>query len=229
VILEVAIRHPLGRILLDVAFTAGDGLTALLGPSGAGKTSVLNVIAGLVQPVSGLVRVDETPLLDTTRGVFVPPHRRRIGYLCQEPRLFPHLTVAQNLRFGRWFTRGPEQRVALDDVIDLLDLRALLARRPARLSGGEKQRTALARALLMSPRLLLLDEPLASIDSGRKQDILPYLDRLRAELTMPVLYVTHVVAEITDRADTVVTLTEGRVGGITHVADPLRGVARRHT
>jgi molybdate transport system ATP-binding protein len=209
--LEVAIRHPLGRIALDLHFTCGNGLTALLGPSGSGKTSVLNVIAGLLRPAYGLVRLDGDVLADTTQGVWLPSHRRRVGYLCQEPRLFPHLTVRQNLLFGRWFTPVALRHVSPDDVVDLLDLRGLLGRRPVRLSGGEKQRVALGRALLMSPRLLLLDEPLASVDAGRKQDILPYLDRLRAELTLPVVYVTHAVAEITGRADAVVTLEEGRV------------------
>jgi molybdate transport system ATP-binding protein len=229
VILDVVIHHPLGRLVLDVSFTAGDGLTALLGPSGAGKTSVLNVISGLLRPATGVVRLDGTPMLDTARGVFVPPYQRHIGYLCQETRLFPHLTVRQNLLFGRWFTRESDRRVAFDDVVDLLDLPALLPRRPGRLSGGEKQRVALARALLMSPRLLLLDEPLASVDAGRKEDILPYLDRLRAELTMPVLYVTHIVAEITGRANTVIHMTEGRVAEITHFAEVPSRVAGQHT
>ncbi len=208
--LAVAMRHALGRLVLDIDVTCGDGLTALLGPSGAGKTTVLHAIAGLLRPDHAVIRLEGDVLVDTSHGTWVPPYRRRVGYMCQEPRLFPHLSVRQNLLFGRWFTPVDRRRIAADDVIDLLDLRSLLARRPARLSGGEKQRVALGRALLMSPRLLLLDEPLASVDAGRKQDILPYLDRLRADLTMPVIYVTHAVGEITGRADQVITLGEGR-------------------
>ncbi len=209
--LEVSIRHGLGRITLDVAFRAGSGLIVLRGPSGAGKTSVLHVVAGLLRPDYGIVRLEGQALLDTSRGICVPPHQRRIGYMLQEPRLFPHLTVRQNLLYGHWFTPATRRRVPIDDAIDLLDLRPLLARRPARLSGGEKQRVALGRALLTSPRLLLLDEPLASVDAGRKQDILPYLDRLRADLTMPVVYVTHAEGEVTGRASLVIALEEGRV------------------
>jgi molybdate transport system ATP-binding protein len=209
--LDGDVRLSLGRLALEVAFTCGDGLTALLGPSGAGKTTVLHIIAGLARPGAGRVAADGQVFVDTDRGVWVPPHRRNVGYMCQEPRLFPHLSVRQNLLYGRWFTAPARRRVHVDDVVALLDLDPILYRRPARLSGGEKQRVALGRALLMSPRLLLLDEPLASVDAGRKGDILPYLDRLRAELTMPVIYVTHAVAEITGRADTVIVLDEGKV------------------
>jgi molybdate transport system ATP-binding protein len=208
---EVDVRHPLGRITLDVRFAAGRGITALVGPSGAGKTSVLRVIAGTIRPHQGVVRVDGEALVDTARGTWVPVHRRRIGYVPQEPSLFPHLTVRRNLLFGRWFTPAALRRVSFDAVVDLLDLEALLARRPARLSGGEKQRVALGRALLVSPRLLLLDEPLASVDPRRKQDILPYLERLRAELTMPVIYVTHALGEIAGRTEAVLRLDEGRL------------------
>lgn len=209
--LEVAVTHPLGRITLDVRVHAGPGLTAVTGPSGAGKTSLLHVVAGLIRPTQGFVSLHGEVLVDTSRGTWVPAHRRRIGYVSQESRLFPHLTVRQNLLFGRWFTPPALRRVALDRVVEWLDLAALLARRPAKLSGGEKQRVALGRALLLSPRLLLLDEPLASIDDGRKQDILPRLDRLRTDLGIPVVYVTHAVAEIADRVEAVVRLHEGRV------------------
>jgi molybdate transport system ATP-binding protein len=214
VTLAVSLRHRLGRITLDVDVVFGSGLTALLGPSGAGKTSVLDAIAGLLRPQSGLIRLDDDVLVDTAADTWVPPHRRRIGYMCQEPRLFPHLSVRHNLLFGWWFTAADRRRISADDVIDLLDLRTLLARRPPRLSGGEKQRVALGRALLMSPRLLLLDEPLASVDAGRKQDILPYLDRLRTELTMPVIYVTHAADEITGRAADVIVMDEGRASAV---------------
>jgi molybdate transport system ATP-binding protein len=210
-ILHVQVEHRLGRITLDVTFTAGHGLTAVVGPSGAGKTSLLHAIAGLIRPTRGRIRLEETTLVDAEAGLFVPPHRRRIGYVTQDARLFPHLTVRQNLAYGRWFTPERARRVTFDAMVTLLDLQPLLGRRPSRLSGGELQRVSLGRALLTSPRLLLLDEPLAAVDVGRRQEILPYLDRLRRELTMPVVYVTHTLAEIAGRAETIVTLEEGRV------------------
>ena len=209
--LEFFARQSLGRITLDSSFRCGEGLTALVGPSGAGKTSVLDVIAGLRRPAEARVVVDGDVLDDTTARVVVPPHRRRIGYVSQEPRLFPHLTVRQNLLYGHWFTPSSRRRVHVHDVVSLLDLGPILARRPARLSGGEKQRVALGRALLVSPRLLLLDEPLASVDAGRRQEILPYLDRLRGELRMPTIYVTHLFSEIADRASSVIVLDEGHI------------------
>jgi molybdate transport system ATP-binding protein len=210
--LQVAVRHSVGRITLDVAMTAGRGLTALVGSSGAGKTSLLNVIAGLVRPDAGLVTLDDEVLVDTARGVWRSPHERRIGYVFQESRLFPHLTVRSNLVYGR--RAGPDG-IVFDDVVSLLDLGPLLSRRPSRLSGGERQRVALGRALLSSPRLLLLDEPLASVDVARRQDVLPYLDRLRVELTLPTVYVTHTWAEVESRAEQIIVLDEGRVTSVT--------------
>ena len=204
-------RHRLGRIALDVSLAAGRGLTAIVGPSGAGKTSLLHVIAGLIRPEAGLVRVEAVTLVDTAAGVWMPPHQRRLGYVTQDPRLFPHLTVRQNLAYGRWFTPPGERRITIDTIVALLDLPPLLHRRPSRLSGGELQRVSLGRALLTSPRLLLLDEPLAAVDVGRRQEILPYLDRLRGELTMPAIYVTHTLAEVEARAETIVVMEEGRV------------------
>lgn len=204
--LTVNIRHVFDRLTLDVQLEIGDGLTALLGPSGAGKTSTLNVIAGLLRPDHAVVRLDDTTLADTTQGVWVPPHERRIGYVFQESRLFPHLTVRQNLGFGRWFGRKRVNGVGHDEIIELLALEPLLHRNPSRLSGGEKRRVALGRALLSSPRLLLLDEPLGSVDVQHRQDILPYLDRLIAELKLPMIYVTHDRAEVDSRAERVIVL-----------------------
>jgi molybdate transport system ATP-binding protein len=198
--LSVEFHHAFDRTTLDVRLDAGGGLTALLGPSGSGKTTTLNVIAGLLRPDQGVVAIDGETLTDTTRGVFVRPHERRIGYVFQESRLFPHLTVRQNLAFGRWFTKPTRNGVGLDEVIDLLGLASLLHRSPSRLSGGETQRVALGRALLASPRLLLLDEPLGSVDVRHRRDILPYLDRLITELALPMIYVTHDRHEIEERA-----------------------------
>ena len=209
--LRLLIRHPLQRITLDVDAELDGGLTALLGPSGAGKTSTLDVIAGLLKPAQGLIVLDDEVLIDTSKGIWRPPYERRIGYVFQDSRLFPHLTVRQNLLFGRWFTRkGAASDVHLGDVVELLDLGALLHRHPARLSGGERRRVALGRALLVQPRLLLLDEPLGSLDEARREEILPYLDRLIAVERVPMVYVTHDTREIHGRATQTVLMHDGR-------------------
>ena len=212
--LEVDIEHRLGAFELDIHFRSGRGLTALFGRSGAGKTSIVNVIAGLVRPERGRIVVDGSVLIDTELGIWVPAHRRRVGYVFQEDRLFPHLTVRQNLLFGRWFATRPSPAARLDDVVDLLGISPLLDRRPARLSGGEKQRVAIGRALLASPRLLLMDEPLASLDAQRKDEILPYIERLRDQAGVPIIYVSHAVAEVTRLASTIVLISDGRVRAV---------------
>jgi molybdate transport system ATP-binding protein len=220
--LEVEIEHRLGSFALDVRFVSGGGLTALFGRSGAGKTSVVNAIAGLIRPQRGHIAIDGTVLLDTERGVFVPSHRRRIGYVFQEGRLFPHLTVRQNLMFGRWFApRAAAREARFDEVVELLGIGPLLARRPARLSGGEKQRVAIGRALLAYPRLLLMDEPLASLDMARRDEILPYLERLRDHSKIPIVYVSHAAAEVARLATTIVLIADGRVQAVGPVADIL--------
>jgi molybdate transport system ATP-binding protein len=207
--LRADIRHAFERISLDVKLDLGGGLTALLGPSGAGKTSVLNVLAGLLRPDFARVTIDEVAIADTARGIWMPPHQRQIGYVFQDSRLFSHLTVRQNLAFGRWFANDRREGIGLDEVVGLLGLRPLLHRHPAKLSGGERRRVALGRALLSHPRLLLLDEPLGSLDVARRQEILPYLDRLIAELRLPMIYVTHDWAEIQGRAQQVVLMDHG--------------------
>jgi molybdate transport system ATP-binding protein len=213
--LSIDVRHRFDRLELSVREEIGDGLTALLGPSGAGKTSLLNIVAGLLDPDAGTLTLDQETLTDRARGVNVPPHLRRIGYVFQESRLFPHLTVKQNLGFGRWFSArragGANGHPTPGEIVDLLGLGALLHRGPARLSGGEQRRVALGRALLSNPRLLLLDEPLGSVDVEKRQDILPYLDRLIAELKLPVIYVTHSPDEVEGRAARVVRMENGRV------------------
>ncbi len=212
--LEVDIEHPLGAFSLDIHFRSGRGLTALFGRSGAGKTSVVNAIAGLIRPRRGRIAVDGEVLVDTQRRIDLPPHRRRVGYVFQEGRLFPHLTVRQNLLFGRWFARGRTAAGRLDEVVELLGVGPLLDRRPGRLSGGEKQRVAVGRALLASPRLLLMDEPLASLDARRKDEILPFLERLREEASVPIVYVSHSVAEVARLASTIVLIADGRVRAV---------------
>ena len=209
--LAVEIDHDFGALRLDVALSVDARLTAIVGPSGSGKTTILNVIAGVLRPDRALVRIDGEIVADTARGVWRPAYRRGIGYVFQEPRLFPHLTVRQNLLFGRWFSRRVAGGIDSAEVIDLLNLGGLLGRRPSRLSGGEKQRVALGRALLARPRLLLMDEPLASIDRAHRDTILPYLDRVRAEHDVPTIYVTHTWSEVADRADHVVELADGAV------------------
>ena len=172
-----------------------------------------------MRPDRGRVAVDGQVLVDTERGIFVPSHRRRIGYVFQDSRLFPHLSVRRNLLYGRWFTASRRQRGAdLDSVVDLLGIGHLLERRPASLSGGEKQRVAIGRALLAHPRLLLMDEPLAALDEARRAEILPYIERLRDEMGVPILYVSHSVAEVARLATTVVILTDGKVTAVGPVA-----------
>jgi molybdate transport system ATP-binding protein len=214
--LEVRARTRLGDFTLDAAFTTDGKITAIFGPSGAGKTSLINVVAGLIKPEDGYVAVDHTVLLDTTRGIDVPAHKRRIGYVFQESRLFPHLTVKQNLLYGRWFAPRDLRRTSFDEVIELLDLGSLLHRGTRQLSGGEKQRVAIGRALLASPRLLLLDEPLSSLDEKRKQEVMPFLERLRDHARMPIVYVSHAVTEIERLANEVVFMDAGRVTSVEH-------------
>jgi molybdate transport system ATP-binding protein len=209
--LEVDVCRRLGAFNLEARFTADSGLTALFGPSGAGKTSLVNIIAGLLRPDRGKIAVHGRVLVDTAQGVFIPKHRRRISYIFQEPRLFPHLTVRQNLLYGRWFTPPPERQERLEHIIELLGIGNLLDRGPALLSGGEKQRVAIGRALLASPHLLLMDEPLASLDEARKSEILPYIERLRDESQVPIVYVSHSVPEVMRLATTMVLLADGRV------------------
>jgi molybdate transport system ATP-binding protein len=210
-VLTVEVEKQLGALKLSVSFKATSGATALFGPSGAGKTSVVNMIAGLLRPDRGAITLDDTVLVDAARGIDVPPHRRRIGYVFQEGRLFPHLNVRQNLDYGRRMSGQSRDAGEFERIAALLGIEKLLDRRPGKLSGGERQRVAVGRALLMRPRLLLLDEPLASLDLGHKREILPYLVRLRDDAGIPIVYVTHMPAEVRRIATTVVRLDNGRV------------------
>jgi molybdate transport system ATP-binding protein len=219
--LEVDLDHTRGSFHITARFTAAPGLTALFGRSGSGKTTLVDIVGGLVRPDRGRVAVDGQVLLDTERGVFVPSHRRRIGYVFQDSRLFPHLSVRRNLLYGRWFNREAGSATDLASVVDLLGISHLLERRPQSLSGGEKQRVAIGRALLAHPQLLLMDEPLAALDEARRAEILPYIERLRDERGVPILYVSHSVAEVARLATTVVILTDGKVTAVGPVADIL--------
>lgn len=215
--LDVDLTKTLGTMMIEARFATSGGVTALFGPSGSGKTSIVNMIAGLVVPDAGRIALDGALLFDSGAGVSVAAHRRRIGYVFQDGRLFPHLSVRANLVFGRWMSGIARDPAEEAHVIDLLGIGHLLARRPGRLSGGEKSRVAIGRALLMKPRLLLLDEPMASLDEARKVEIMPYLERLRDEARVPMVYVSHAADEVRRLASQVVRLDHGRVvatGGI---------------
>ena len=218
---EIAVRHRLGNFSLDAGFTAGPGITAVFGPSGSGKTSLINAVAGLFRPAEGRIAVAGRVLFDGASRTFVPAHRRRIGYVFQEGRLFTHMTVRQNLLYGRWFCPAAERRETLGHIVELLGIGGLLDRRPGNLSGGEKQRVAIGRALMASPQLLLMDEPLASLDDARKAEILPYLERLRDELGVPAIYVTHAADEVHRLAATVVLMADGKVAAVGTPAEVL--------
>jgi molybdate transport system ATP-binding protein len=211
--LAVEVEKKLGDFNVAAAFEAPDGVTALFGPSGSGKTSIVSMVAGLITPDRGRIVCNGTVLFDSARRVCVSPHRRGIGYVFQDGRLFPHMTVAQNLDYGRRMYRIPPDADERERVIALLDIARLLDRRPGKLSGGERQRVAIGRALLMRPHLLLLDEPLASLDQARKREIFPYLLRLRDE-TVPMIYVSHNAGELRRIATTIVRIDDGRVSGV---------------
>src|ERR1700754_452016 len=215
--LHVDVSKQLGEFLLEASFKSEGRVTGLFGVSGAGKTSLINMIAGLLRPDRGVITLDDETLDDTTKGTHVPPHRRRIGYVFQDARLFPHLDVRQNLDYGRRMNRLDDDPAQRKRVTDLLDIGGLLDRRPGKLSGGERQRVAFGRALLSKPRLLLLDEPLGALDEGRKTEILPYLVRLRDEAGIPMVYVSHDAAELRQLATQIVMLRRVRIsafGGV---------------
>ncbi|HZE55886.1 MAG TPA: molybdenum ABC transporter ATP-binding protein [Bradyrhizobium sp.] len=221
--LRVDVAKRLGDFSIEASFTSEGRVTGLFGASGAGKTSLINMIAGLLRPDRGIIAVDGETLDDTMARTHVPVHRRRIGYVFQDARLFPHLDVRQNLDYGRRMNGLAKDGAQHRRVTELLDIGNLLDRRPGRLSGGERQRVALGRALLSRPRLLLLDEPLGSLDDERKEEILPYLVRLRDEASIPMVYVSHDAAELRQLATQIVMLRHGRVttfGGVKVLPGP---------
>jgi len=216
--LSVAVEHEMGAFRLDARFACGEGVVALFGQSGAGKTTLVNSIAGLVRPRSGRITLDGEVLFDAHRGVNVPARKRRFGYVFQEGRLFPHLTVRQNLAYSRLFGAASVAG-QFSHIVELLGLEDLLERRPGQLSGGERQRVAIGRALLSQPRMLLLDEPLASLDARRRDEIMQYLELLRDEVQIPIIYVSHSVEEVVRLAGTVVLLASGKVAAVGTVED----------
>jgi molybdate transport system ATP-binding protein len=221
--LRVDVTKALGALTVEAAFASEGGVTALFGRSGAGKTSLINMIAGLMRPDRGRIELDGETLDDTDKRIHVPAHRRRIGYVFQDARLFPHLSVAQNLDYGRRMNSLPLDATEQTRITKLLDLEELLERRPGKLSGGEKQRVALGRALLSRPRLLLMDEPLGSLDEERKSDILPYLVRLRDQAGVPMVYVSHDAGEVRRLATQVIRVQDGKIiaqGGLEVLEKP---------
>ena len=212
--LTVAVEKNLGAFSIDARFDSEGGVTALFGPSGAGKTSIINMIAGLMTPDSGRIAHDGVVLFDSAAGIDMKAAQRRIGTVFQDGRLFPHMSIRHNLDYGRWMGGYSKDPAAFAHAVALLDIGHLLDRRPGKLSGGERQRVAVGRALLMRPRLLLLDEPLASLDAGRKDDILPYLERLRDEARVPMIYVSHDASEVKRIASRVVRIESGKVAAV---------------
>lgn len=209
--LRVDVTKQLGEFAIEASFASEGRVTGLFGASGAGKTSLVNMIAGLLRPDRGTISIDGETLDDTSKKIHVAVYRRRIGYVFQDARLFPHLDIRENLDYGRRMNRLAEDAALWRRVTELLDIGHLLDRRPGKLSGGERQRVALGRALLIQPRLLLLDEPLGSLDEERKDDILPYLVRLRDEAGVPMVYVSHDASEMRKLASQIAIVQRGRV------------------
>ncbi len=209
--LSVSIKHRFDGFALDATFVAPRGITMLYGRSGSGKTTIVNALAGLFRPDAGRIAADGHVLFDSESGIELAPQQRRVGYIFQEGRLFPHMTVRQNLKYGRWFSPEITPAADFDRIVEMLGIGDLLDRRPARLSGGEKQRVAIGRALLSNPQLVLADEPLAALDEARKEEILPYFERLRDELDIPIVYVSHAGTEVARLATTLVVLENGHV------------------
>lgn len=218
--LDVDIVGKVGAMPLTARFSSEGGVTSLFGQSGAGKTSLTNMIAGLIRPLSGRISVNGTTLFDADKGINLAVQDRRIGHVFQDARLFPHMSVKSNLTYARWAGRRKTTR-SMDEVVDLLGLDPLLQRKPETLSGGERQRVAIGRALLSDPRLLIMDEPLANLDQARRNDILPYLDRLCADAGIPILYVSHSIEEVARLSQTLVILSDGQTPAFGPVAEML--------
>lgn len=218
-LLALNLHHQLGDFTIDVNIEAGPGITTLFGKSGAGKSTIIAMLAGLIKPDGGTIRIGGETLFDSSQGINVPAEQRKVGYVFQDARLFPHMSVERNLRYGINRLPSVKHRETFDRVVALLGLEDILNRRPGNLSGGEKQRIAIGRALLSNPRILLMDEPLASLDAARKSEILPYIERLSADFDLPVIYVSHAVEEVVRLSDTLVLISQGRVAAQGNVED----------
>lgn len=213
--LDIDVAHQLGAFDLRIAFESDALSLGIMGASGSGKTTLMSLIAGTLNPERGHVRVSGRTLTDTRRRLSVPPHLRRVGFVFQEARLFPHLSVRRNLLYGRYFAPRAEGAAPFEQIVDLLGVEHLLKRRAVGLSGGEQQRVAIGRALLSNPSLLIMDEPLASLDTERRLEILPLIARVRDALAIPLIYASHVASEIATLADEVLVLEAGRLLGQT--------------
>jgi len=207
--LSINVQRQVGDFTIDVKIETGSGITSLFGRSGAGKSTIVAMIAGLIKPDEGQIRIGDKVLFDSTQGIDITPERRGVGYVFQDARLFPHMSVAQNLRYGLNRLDAGKRGETFQRVVALLGLETLLNRRPGKLSGGEQQRVAIGRALLSNPRVLLMDEPLASLDAARKSEILPYIERLSTEFDIPVIYVSHALEEVVRLSDTLVLISDG--------------------
>ncbi|MEQ5776714.1 molybdenum ABC transporter ATP-binding protein [Thalassospira sp. NFXS8] len=220
--LQIDIRHKIGALHLDACFNVDrPGITALFGPSGSGKTTLINAIAGLIRPDHGTITLNDSAVFDRKNNIHLPPRKRRVGYVFQDARLFPHLSVRKNLYFAHRRSPNPLPDSEIDAIITMLGIGGLLSRRPAKLSGGEKQRISLGRALLGNPDILLLDEPLSALDQARKNEILPYLEALRDQRRLPILYVSHAIDEVARLADNMVVMENGQVRASGSVFDIL--------
>ncbi len=218
--IAVTVRKRLGTFLLDASFTAPDrGITALFGRSGAGKTTIINLVAGILAPDAGRIAIDHHVFYDADARIALPPEQRRVGFVFQDSRLFPHLNVEANLRYGLRRAQATDFPIAFGAVVEVLGVGHLMARRPQSLSGGERQRVALGRALLAQPRLLLMDEPLASLDAPRKAEILLYIERLRDQFRLPMIYVSHSLDEVIRLADHLLVVSDGRIAASGPLAD----------
>jgi len=210
--MRVNLQRQQGTCCIDVAFQSDEhGITALFGPSGSGKSSIINMVAGLLPPDSGSIFVCGRCLFDSAQGVNLPPEARKVGYVFQESLLFPHISVQANLLYGRRRNQNGENGVDFDQVVNLLGIQHLLSRKPKTLSGGEKQRVAFGRAVLANPDILLMDEPLTSLDGARKEEMLPFIKELNTCFNIPIVYVSHSLEEILALTNTVIRLANGTI------------------
>ena len=217
--IEISIKKFLGDFILDIDFKVTSGFIAFFGPSGSGKTSAINIIAGVMKPDKAKIILDDRVLVDTSQNKFLSMKQREIGYVFQDSRLFPHYNVKNNLKFGAWFSESNDIQIKFKDVIQLLKIEHLLHRSTLSLSGGEKQRVAIGRAILKNPKIILMDEPLASLDREHKADIMPYINKLYKEYRIPIIYVTHSVEEVLKLTKEVIIFDNGRVKKICNILE----------